>query len=325
MLIRKPADIVPSEITSETVYQSRRQWMARAGAMAAAAGLGATGLAPRGAWAADAPEGAPLPGRANPDYAVMDKQTSFKDITTYNNYYEFGLDKSDPAEYAHKLSTRPWTVTVEGAVAKPRTFGIDDLLKLAPMEERVYRLRCVEAWSMVIPWVGYSLSNLLKQVEPTGNAKFVEFVTVVQRDNMPGVRSGVLDWPYVEGLRLDEAMHPLTMLVFGLYGRVLPNQNGAPLRLAVPWKYGFKSAKSLVAIRLVEKQPTSSWMDSAPQEYGFYANVNPDVSHPRWSQASERRIGEGGFFAPKRKTEMFNGYGNQVASLYSGLDLRANY
>ncbi|SAI73628.1 putative sulfite oxidase subunit YedY [Bordetella ansorpii] len=325
MLIRKPADIVPSEITSETVYRSRRQWMARAGAMAAAAGMGVAGLSSREAWAADDAQGAPLPGRANPDYAVMDKQTSFKDITTYNNYYEFGLDKSDPAEYAHKLVTRPWTVSVEGAVARPRTFGIDELLKLAPMEERIYRLRCVEAWSMVIPWVGYSLSSLLKQVEPTGNAKFVEFVTVVQRDNMPGVRSRVLDWPYVEALRLDEAMHPLTMLVFGLYGRVLPNQNGAPLRLAVPWKYGFKSAKSLVAIRLVEKRPTSSWMNSAPQEYGFYANVNPEVSHPRWSQATERRIGEGGFFAPKRKTEMFNGYGSQVASLYTGLDLRANY
>jgi len=319
MLIRKPADIVPSEITPEAVWQSRRRWMAQAAALAAGVGLASR------AARADEGEGAPLPGAANPAYAVMDKQTSFKDITSYNNYYEFGLDKSDPQEYAHRLSTRPWTVSIEGAVAKPRTFGIEDLLKLAPMEERIYRLRCVEGWSMVIPWVGYSLSTLLKQVEPTGNAKYVEFVTVVQRENMPGVRSGVLNWPYVEGLRLDEAMHPLAMLVFGLYGKVLPSQNGAPVRLAVPWKYGFKSAKSLVAIRLVEKQPTSSWMDVAPQEYGFYANVNPDVPHPRWSQATERRIGEGGFFAPKRPTLKFNGYGDQVASLYAGMDLRANY
>lgn len=324
MLIRKPADILLSEITPEPVWRERRAWMARAGALAAAAGLGAV-WTPGSARAEEA-EGAALPATSNPAYALMDKQTSFKDITTYNNYYEFGLDKSDPAEYAHKLKTRPWTVSVEGAAGKPRTFGIDELLKLAPMEERIYRLRCVEGWSMVIPWVGYSLSNLLKQVDPTGSAKFVEFVTVVQREAMPGVRAGVLDWPYVEALRIDEAMHPLTMLVFGLYGKVLPNQNGAPLRLAVPWKYGFKSAKSLVAIRLVEKQPTSSWMKAAPHEYGFYANVNPGVSHPRWSQATERRIGDGGgFFAPKHKTLMFNGYGDQVASLYTGLDLRANY
>ena len=245
----------------------------------------------------------------------MDKQTSLSDITSYNNYYEFGLDKSDPAAHAGKLQTRPWTVSVEGEVGKPRTFDIEELLKLAPMEERVYRLRCVEGWSMVIPWVGYSLSALLKQVEPTTNAKYVEFVTVVQRDNMPGVRAAVLDWPYVEGLRIDEAMHPLAMLVFGLYGKVLPNQNGAPLRLAVPWKYGFKSAKSLVKIRLVEKQPVSSWIKAAPQEYGFYANVNPAVPHPRWSQASERRIGEDGLFSPKRKTLPFNGYADQVAAL----------
>src|SRR5690606_5327034 len=204
-------------------------------------------------------------------------------------------------------------------------YAIDDLLKLAPMEERIYRLRCVEGWSMVIPWVGYSLSTLLQRVEPTGNAKYVEFVTALQRDTMPGVRSSVLDWPYVEALRLDEALHPLTMLVFGVYGKVLPNPNGAPVRLAVPWQYGFKSAKSLVAIRLVEKQPVSSWMNAAPQEYGFYANVNPDVPHPRWSQATERRIGEDGLFSPKRKTLMFNGYADQVASLYQGLDLRANY
>jgi len=322
MLIRKPADVPSSDITPEAVWQSRRDWMARAGAAAAVAGL--AGWAPRMALAQPA-DGQPLPGQPSPAFALMDKQTSFKDITTYNNYYEFGLDKSDPAEYAGRLATRPWTVRVEGAVGKPRTFDIDELLKLAPMEERVYRLRCVEGWSMVIPWVGYSLSTLLKQVEPTSSAKYVEFVTVVQRENMPGVRSRVLDWPYVEGLRMDEAMHPLAMLVFGLYGKVLPNQNGAPLRLAVPWKYGFKSAKSLVAIRLVEQQPTSSWMRAAANEYGFYANVNPEVPHPRWSQATERRIGEDGLFSPKRKTLMFNGYADQVASLYTGMDLRANY
>ncbi|WP_080380360.1 protein-methionine-sulfoxide reductase catalytic subunit MsrP [Bordetella pertussis] len=287
----------------------------------AAAALGLPGWAQRAAFAQDAA----LPGAPNSRYAVVDKPTSFKDVTTYNNYYEFGLDKGDPAAHAGRLRTWPWEIAIEGEVGKPGVYAIDDLLKLAPMEERIYRLRCVEGWSMVIPWVGYSLSTLLQRVEPTGNAKYVEFVTAVQRDTMPGVRSSVLDWPYVEALRLDEALHPLTMLVFGVYGKVLPNQNGAPVRLAVPWKYGFKSAKSLVAIRLVEKQPVSSWMNAAPQEYGFYANVNPDVPHPRWSQATERRIGEDGLFSPKRKTLMFNGYAEQVASLYQGLDLRANY
>jgi len=322
MLIRQPSDVLPSEITPEAVWQSRRRWLKQAALGSAALGLARV----PDALAADAPDLAPLPGTPNPKYVVMDQQTSYKDITNYNNYYEFGLDKADPAEYAGKLVTRPWTVSVEGEVAKPRTFGIDELLKLAPMEDRVYRLRCVEAWSMVIPWVGYSLSALLKQVEPTGNAKYVEFVSVVQKETMPGVSSSVLDWPYIEGLRMDEAMHPLAMLVFGLYGKVLPNQDGAPLRVAVPWKYGFKSGKSLVKIRLVEKQPATAWVKAASNEYGFYANVNPDVPHPRWSQATERRIGDsGGFFAPKRKTLMFNGYGEQVASMYAGMDLRANY
>lgn len=321
MLIRKSGhEPLSSEITPETVWQSRREWMARASMIAAAAGLPA--WASRRAFAQGAGE---LPGQPSREYSVMDKPTELKDITSYNNYYEFGVDKDQPAEYAGKLQTRPWTVSVEGEVQHPKTFDIDTLLKLAPLEERVYRLRCVEGWSMVIPWVGYSLSALLKQVEPTGNAKYVEFTTVEQRENMPGLRYPVLDWPYVEGLRMDEAMHPLSLLVFGLYGKVLPNQNGAPLRLAVPWKYGFKSAKSLVRIRLVERQPTSSWMQAASNEYGFYANVNPDVPHPRWSQASERRIGEGGFFAPKRKTVIFNGYADQVASLYQGMDLKANY
>ncbi|MFY3138602.1 protein-methionine-sulfoxide reductase catalytic subunit MsrP [Achromobacter xylosoxidans] len=322
MLIRKPDDIVPSDITTEAVWRSRRDLILRAGV--AAAGLGLPGWATRSAFAQGAAADA-LAGPPNAAFSVMDKQTSFADITSYNNYYEFGVDKGDPASNAGKLRTRPWTVSVEGEVGKPRTFDIDELLKLAPMEERVYRLRCVEGWSMVIPWVGYSLSALLRQVEPTGNAKYVEFVTAVQRENMPGVRAAILDWPYVEGLRIDEAMHPLAMLVFGVYGKVLPNQNGAPLRLAVPWKYGFKSGKSLVKIRLVEKQPVSSWIKAAPQEYGFYANVNPTVPHPRWSQATERRIGEDGLFSPKRKTLMFNGYAEQVASLYQGMDLKANY
>lgn len=322
MLIRKPDDIVPSDITTEAVWRSRRDLILRAGV--AAAGLGLPGWATRSAFAQGAGAGA-LAGQPNAAFSVMDKQTSFTDITSYNNYYEFGVDKGEPASNAGKLQTRPWTVSVEGEVGKPRTFDIDELLKLAPMEERVYRLRCVEGWSMVIPWIGYSLSALLKQVEPTANAKYVEFVTAVQRENMPGVRAAILDWPYVEGLRIDEAMHPLAMLVFGVYGKVLPNQNGAPLRLAVPWKYGFKSGKSLVKIRLVEKQPVSSWIKAAPQEYGFYANVNPTVPHPRWSQATERRIGEDGLFSPKRKTLMFNGYGEQVASLYQGMDLKANY
>ena len=310
MLIRKPDAIQSSEITPERVWRARRDLIPgrrrRGGPGPAGVGGRACRECARGRAGRAARAGKPL--------SVMDKQTSLSDITSYNNYYEFGLDKSDPAAHAG-VADAPWTVSVEGEVGKPRTFDIEELLKLAPMEERVYRLRCVEGWSMVIPWVGYSLSALLKQVEPTTNAKYVEFVTVVQRDNMPGVRAAVLDWPYVEGLRIDEAMHPLAMLVFGLYGKVLPNQNGAPLRLAVPWKYGFKSAKSLVKIRLVEKQPVSSWIKAAPQEYGFYANVNPAVPHPRWSQASERRIGEDGLFSPKRKTLPFNGYADQVAAL----------
>jgi sulfoxide reductase catalytic subunit YedY len=256
---------------------------------------------------------------------TMEKLTAYSDVTTYNNFYEFGTDKSDPAENAGTLKTRPWTVRVEGEVKKPATFDIDALLKLSAMEERIYRLRCVEGWSMVIPWVGYSLAELIKRVEPLGNAKYLEFFTQADPKTMPGLRSRVLDWPYVEGLRMDEAMHPLTLLGFGMYGEVLPNQNGAPVRLVVPWKYGFKSAKSLVKIRFVEKQPTNSWGRSAPQEYGFFSNVNPSVSHPRWSQATERRIGEDGLFAKKRKTLMFNGYETQVGQLYAGMDLSKFY
>lgn len=248
--------------------------------------------------------------------------TPYKDVTTYNNFYEFGLDKADPARYSRTLKTQPWTITIEGAVNKPQTIGIEELLKLAPLEERVYRMRCVEGWSMVIPWIGYSLSELIKRVEPTGDAKFVEFYTLADRSQMPGLFNPVIEWPYMEGLRIDEAMNPLTLLNVGLYGEVLPNQNGAPVRIVVPWKYGFKSGKSINKIRFVEKQPITSWNRSAAQEYGFYSNVNPDVDHPRWSQATERRIGQDGFTQRKRKTLLFNGYTEQVASLYQGMDLK---
>jgi sulfoxide reductase catalytic subunit YedY len=306
----------PSEITPREVYEGRRQFIARIAATAAV-GTGMWEMANREAFA----QGSKLAATANAALSTDEKQTAFKDASSYNNYYEFGLDKGDPAENAHSLRTRPWAVTIEGEVKKPVTLDIDRILKIAPLEERIYRLRCVEGWSMVIPWVGYSLSNILKQVEPTANAKFVEFTTLADRRQMPGLRSPVLDWPYVEGLRMDEAMHPLTLLTVGMYGQVLPNQNGAPVRLIVPWKYGFKSAKSIVKIRLVSRQPRTAWNDSAPNEYGFYSNVNPNVDHPRWSQASERRIGEDGFFKAKRKTLMFNGY-DQVASLYGGMDLK---
>mgnify|MGYP003337639299 FL=1 len=268
-----------------------------------------------------------LPGTrsAVPGATLMERPTRVQDATTYNNFYEFGTDKSDPAQNAHTLKTRPWAVTIEGEVKKPGVWDLEALFKLAPMEERIYRLRCVEGWSMVIPWVGYSLSELIKRVEPTGSAKFIQFVTLADKTQMPGLRSPVLDWPYVEGLRMDEAQHPLTLLTFGMYGQVLPSQNGAPVRLVVPWKYGFKSAKSIVKIRFVSSQPKTSWETSAPQEYGFYSNVNPQVDHPRWSQATERRIGEDGLFAKKRPTLMFNGYQAQVASLYTGMDLAKFY
>ena len=310
MLIRLPTDIAPSEITPPEIYRDRRRFMQGMGALAAGA---AFGIAPDARAA-----GAKLAGVRDSAYTLADASTPYKDVTTYNNFYEFGTGKSDPARQAGSLKTRPWTVAVEGEVRRPQTWDIDALLKLAPLEERVYRMRCVEGWSMVIPWVGFSLSELIRRAEPTGNAKYVEFVTLNDPRQMPGLRSRVLDWPYTEGLRLDEAMHPLTLLAVGLYGEVLPNQNGAPIRLVVPWKYGFKSAKSIVKIRFVEKQPLTAWMAAAPREYGFYSNVNPQVDHPRWSQARERRIGE----FRKRDTLMFNGYGDQVASLYRGMDLK---
>jgi sulfoxide reductase catalytic subunit YedY len=314
-----------SEVTPREVFEDRRRWLAWMATGAAGASMAA--WAQREAFAAGkAGANALLGGKsAVAGASTMEKPTPYADATTYNNFYEFGTEKSDPAEAAGSLKTRPWTVVVDGECKKPKTFGIEDLLKLSPMEERIYRLRCVEGWSMVIPWVGYSLAELIKQVEPTGNAKFVAFETLADKTQMPGVRDPVLDWPYREGLRMDEAMHPLTLLAYGMYGEVMPKQNGAPVRLVVPWKYGFKSAKSIVRIRLTEKQPVTSWSASAPQEYGFYSNVNPNVDHPRWSQAKERRIGEGGLFSPKRATLMFNGYEAQVASLYRGMDLRKFY
>ncbi|WP_425261716.1 protein-methionine-sulfoxide reductase catalytic subunit MsrP [Rubrivivax sp. RP6-9] len=314
---------VPSEITPKHVFEARRRLLQGAAAGAAFTALPALsqGSAPRPNKLAALPGGKSAVAGA----VVMDKLTPYADAASYNNFYEFGTDKSDPARYAGTLKPRPWTVAVEGEVKKPGSFDLDALLKLAPMEERIYRLRCVEGWSMVVPWVGWSLAELIKRVEPTGNAKFVQFVTLADKAQMPGLRSSVLDWPYVEGLRMDEAMHPLTLLAFGMYGEVLPNQNGAPVRLVVPWKYGFKSAKSIVKIRFVDKQPKTSWEEAASSEYGFYSNVNPKVDHPRWSQASERRIGEDGLFAKKRPTLMFNGYEPQVGQLYAGMDLKKFY
>ena len=253
---------------------------------------------------------------------VLDKVTDYKDATTYNNFYEFGTDKADPAKNAHTLVTKPWSVAVEGLVKNPRSYTLEELIKLSPQEERIYRLRCVEGWSMVIPWTGYSLSELIKKVEPLGSAKYVEFITQADPKTMPFVGSRVLEWPYVEALRMDEAMHPLALLTFGMYGEVLANQSGAPVRMVVPWKYGFKSGKSIVKIRFTDKEPRTAWNKAASQEYGFYSNVNPQVDHPRWSQATERRIGEDGLFAKKRKTLMFNGYEAQVGQLYAGMDLK---
>ena len=314
MLIKKPASILPSEITPPEMFRRRRELLKAAGIVGAGAALGLGAGFPGPALA----ERVRLFGVKKSALSIDEKQTPYDVVTTYNNFYEFGTEKSDPAETAGSLKTRPWTVAVEGEVKHPKVYDIDELMKLAPLEERIYRMRCVEGWSMVVPWAGYSLAELIRRVEPTGNAKFVEFVTLNDPKQMPGVRSAVLDWPYVEGLRMDEAMHPLTLLCMGLYGEMLPNQNGAPVRVVIPWKYGFKSGKSLVKIRFVDKQPQTAWMRANASEYGFYSNVNPDVDHPRWSQATERRLGE----FTKRKTLPFNGYGEQVASLYAGMDLK---
>lgn len=312
-----------AEITPQSVYESRRDWLRLMATGAAGAAL-ATWASREALAQTAAASGAAKLAAVKSKLAgaqVMDKPTRYEDATRYNNFYEFGTDKADPAQHAHTLRTRPWTVSIEGEVAKAGLYDIEDLLRFAPMEERLYRLRCVEGWSMVIPWIGYSLGDLIRKLEPTPKAKFVEFVSLADKAQMPGVRSGVLDWPYVEGLRLDEAMNPLTLLATGLYGQPLPTQNGAPLRLAVPWKYGFKSAKAIVRIRLVEQPPVSSWMQASPSEYGFFANVNPEVAHPRWSQRRETRLGE----LSKRATLPFNGYAAEVASLYAGMDLAKHF
>ena len=309
--------IRPSEITDESVWRARRRLLLQApGALALAASLPGRAQA--------VPVGQDLSFTPSQRWKLDDMPTSESDITSYNNFYEFGTGKEDPARHSGQFKTEPWTLQIDGLVHKPLTLDMDQILKLAPLEERIYRLRCVEAWSMVVPWVGYSLSALLKQAEPQGSARFVRFETAADPETMPGLRSRILNWPYVEALRLDEAMHPLTLLATGLYGKSLPVQNGAPVRLIVPWKYGFKSAKSLVRITLTDTMPESSWMKVAPHEYGFYANVNPEVPHPRWSQATECVIGSG-FFATKKPTLPFNGYAEDVAGLYADMDLRRNY
>jgi sulfoxide reductase catalytic subunit YedY len=318
MLIKKPTDIPSSEITLKKLYLNRRNFILGAGAVAGAA------VAARRLGTVASPSSVVLAGTkldfTKSSYSTTEKQTPYSDITHYNNYYEFSTDKYEPANLAKNFNTRPWTIKVDGLVNKPQTIDIDALLK-NHLEERIYRMRCVEGWSMVIPWVGFPLSTVLKQVEPNSKAKFVEFTTLDDPKRFPGQQRNVLDWPYVEGLRVDEAMHPLTILAVGLYGETLPNQDGAPVRLVVPWKYGFKGIKAIVKIKLVEKQPVSTWTKAASNEYGFYSNVNPNVDHPRWSQANERRIGE--FF--KRPTLMYNGYGDQVASMYAGMDLKKNF
>ena len=314
-----------SEITTERLYRERRNLIKLMASGAAGAAMASWASREAMAQELARPGKNPaLPGRKSPvaGAVTMDKLTDYKDASGYNNFYEFGTDKADPAKNAGSLVTSPWTVEVEGLVKKPAKYAIEDLLKLSAQEERIYRLRCVEGWSMVIPWVGYSVAELIKKVEPLGSAKFVEFITLADPKTMPFVGSRVLEWPYTEALRMDEAMHPLAMLAFGMYGETMPKQNGAPLRLVVPWKYGFKSGKSIVKIRFTDKEPKTSWNKSAPQEYGFYSNVNPTVDHPRWSQASERRIGEDGLFAKKRKTLMFNGFEAQVGQLYAGMDLK---
>jgi len=321
MLIKPPADIPSSEITDRKLYFNRREFLEAAGGPAALATVGLLGAPAAARAETPAPHGRRLENIQKSPLSTGEKLNTWEEITTYNNYYEFGTDKDSPSKLARTLKPEPWTVTVEGECAKKGSMNLEDILKGQTLEERIYRHRCVERWSMVIPWIGFPLSDFIKKCEPTSKAAYVEFVTLQDSKQMPGLFSDVLHWPYVEGLRMDEAMHPLTLLTVGLYGEVLPNQDGAPLRLAVPWKYGFKHIKSIVKVKFVAKQPVNTWQESASNEYGFYANVNPLVDHPRWSQAQERRIGE--FFM--RKTLLFNGYGDQVASLYRGMDLRRNF
>jgi sulfoxide reductase catalytic subunit YedY len=318
-----------SEITPQRLYLSRREFMRNAGlALGTASAVGGSllylvGKSPPPDLPEEVASSSPveLAYSETAAYDIDEPQTPARDASTYNNYYEFGLDKSSPSRNAHTLRPRPWTIQVEGEVARPQTIDIDTLLGWFPLEQRVYRMRCVEAWSMVIPWLGFPLKDLVSRLEPTGKAKYIELTTLNDPEQMPGQRDDVLAWPYVEGLRLDEAMHPLALMAVGMYGNLLPNQNGAPLRLVVPWKYGFKGVKSIVKIRFTENQPVNTWQKAAPREYGFYANVNPEVNHPRWSQATERRIGD----LLRRPTLPFNGYADQVASLYTGLDLRRNF
>jgi len=320
MLIKKPAEIKPSEITDPGIYARRRDFLKAAAAL----GLGAIATGPAQALVRPPGKGTPIAGIKGTGYGDALQPTAYEHVTGYNNFYEFGTGKEDPARYAHTLETRPWNIVVDGECESPGEIGIEDLLQGFTQEERIYRLRCVEAWAMVVPWVGFPLGDLLKRFKPTSKAKYVAFETLFDREQMPGQRRAVLDWPYREGLRMDEAMHPLTILATGLYGELLPNQNGAPLRLVVPWKYGFKSIKSIVRISLVQTIPETTWWKLAPHEYGFYANVNPEVDHPRWSQARHRLIGEG-LFAGKHPTLMFNGYADQVADLYRGMDLTKFY
>jgi sulfoxide reductase catalytic subunit YedY len=318
MLIKQAPEIRESEVTPRELYLRRREFLGAAGVAAAA--VAGNALTPGDGFAQN-PAAQKLLDLKKSSFSTTEPLNSYRDVTTYNNFYEYGLDKGDPAKYAGALKPRPWTVKVEGECAKPATYNIEDILKWFPLEERIYRLRCVEAWSMVIPWIGFPLGDFIKRMEPTAKAKYIEFRTLVDFKQMPGQTEPALQWPYREGLRMDEAMHPLAILGVGLYGEVLPNQNGAPIRLVVPWKYGFKSIKSIVSVKFSEREPLNTWQQQQSQEYGFYANVNPAVDHPRWTQASERRIGE--FF--RRKTVPFNGYGDQVASLYAGMDLRRNY
>jgi methionine sulfoxide reductase catalytic subunit len=319
MLIKKAEDVRSSEITPRSLYLNRRQFLAGA-AVAGAAVVGGLTLRDTIAPSARALAGNKINGIQKSQFSTKETITPYQDVTHYNNYYEFGTSKTDPAEMAKNFRTRPWKVKIEGAVEKKLQLDVEEIIKMAPPEERIYRHRCVEGWSIVVPWIGFSLSELIKHVNPTSKAKYVEFTTLMDPAQMPGERGSVLDWPYREGLRMDEAMHPLALLCFGMYGEDLPNQDGAPLRIVLPWKYGFKSAKAIASIKFTEKQPLNTWNVSAPQEYGFYANVNPNVDHPRWSQARERRLGE----FVKRPTLMFNGY-DQVASLYSGMDLKKNF
>jgi len=319
MVIKQSSDIPSSEITSKSVYLNRRRFLTGAAVAGAAA---AAGFAFRelGSPSMVSEANAKIDGIQKSAFSTTEKQTPYKDVTNYNNFYEFSTDKYEPAGAAKDFKTRPWTVTIDGLVQKKQQLDVDAIIKMATPEERIYRHRCVEGWSIVVPWVGFSLSELIKRAQPLGKAKFVEFTTLLDPQQMPGQRVPVLKWPYVEGLRMDEAMHPLALLCFGMYGEVLPNQDGAPLRMVIPWKYGFKSAKSIVRIRFTDSQPLNSWQEFAPGEYGFYSNVNPNVDHPRWSQSTERRLGE----FTKRPTQMFNGY-DQVAGLYSGMDLKKNF